>query len=53
MYGIPNMKLDKEEVVMRRLNVLEAEGINFVCNTNIGVDISAQQLVDENDAVIL
>ena len=53
MYGIPNMKLDKEEVVMRRIKVLEAEGINFVCNTNIGVDISAQELVDEHDAVIL
>lgn len=53
MYGIPNMKLDKEEVVMRRIKVLEAEGINFVCNTNIGIDISPEQLIAENDAVIL
>jgi glutamate synthase (NADPH/NADH) small chain len=53
MYGIPNMKLDKKEVVMRRIKVLEAEGINFVCNTNIGVDISPEQLMAENDAVIL
>ena len=53
MYGIPNMKLDKEQVVMRRLKVLESEGIKFVCNTNIGVDISAEQLIAENDAVIL
>lgn len=53
MYGIPNMKLDKEKVVMRRIRVLEEEGIKFVCNTSIGRDISAETLVKENDAVIL
>lgn len=53
MYGIPNMKLDKEKVVMRRIRVLEEEGIKFVCNTTIGKDISAETLVKENDAVIL
>jgi glutamate synthase (NADPH/NADH) small chain len=36
MYGIPNMKLDKQEVVLRRLKVLEAEGVKFVCNTEVG-----------------
>jgi len=35
MYGIPNMKLDKNEVVLRRIKVLEAEGIQFVCNTEV------------------
>jgi glutamate synthase (NADPH) small chain len=53
MYGIPNMKLDKEEVVMRRIRVLEEEGIKFICNTAIGKDIPAETLVKENDAVIL
>jgi glutamate synthase (NADPH) small chain len=53
MYGIPNMKLDKEEVVMRRIKLLEQEGITFICNANIGVDISPQQLIDDHDAVIL
>ncbi|MGI0480947.1 glutamate synthase subunit beta [Geminocystis sp. CENA526] len=53
MYGIPNMKLDKEKVVMRRIRVLEEEGIKFVCNVNIGQDISAETLVKENDAVVL
>lgn len=53
MYGIPNMKLDKEEVVMRRIRVLEKEGIKFICNTAIGKDIPAETLVKENDAVIL
>src|SRR3982750_3099045 len=36
MYGIPNMKLDKEEVVLRRIKLLETEGVQFVCNTDIG-----------------
>lgn len=53
MYGIPNMKLDKEAVVMRRLNVLEAEGVTFVCNTEVGKDISTEQLLREFDAVVL
>lgn len=53
MYGIPNMKLDKEVVVMRRLKVLEAEGVEFVCNTEIGKDITAEQLLKDFDAVIL
>ena len=53
MYGIPNMKLDKEKVVMRRLDILEKEGIKFVCNTEIGKDISAETLLNEFDAVVL
>jgi glutamate synthase (NADPH/NADH) small chain len=39
MYGIPNMKLDKEEVVLRRLQMLEQEGVKMVCNTEVGKDI--------------
>ena len=53
MYGIPNMKLDKNEVVMRRINLLEREGITFRCNTEIGKDISSQQLLSDFDAVVL
>lgn len=53
MYGIPNMKLDKEEVVLRRLRVLEQEGIVFRCNTEVGRDISAQQLLNDFDAVVI
>lgn len=53
MYGIPNMKLEKEEVVLRRLNVLEAEGVTFVCNTEIGKDITAEQLRKDFDAIVL
>ncbi|MFD0619016.1 glutamate synthase subunit beta [Paenibacillus sp. GCM10027629] len=52
MYGIPTMKLDKK-VVERRVQILEAEGVKFVTNTEIGKDIPSQQLVDEYDAVVL
>lgn len=53
MYGIPNMKLEKRAVVERRLQVLEQEGIEFVCNTEIGKDLPAEQLMQEFDAVVL
>jgi glutamate synthase (NADPH/NADH) small chain len=53
MYGIPNMKLDKRQVVQRRLEVLEAEGVTFVCNTEIGKDLAAATLLQEFEAVVL
>lgn len=53
MYGIPNMKLDKEDVVLRRLNVLEEEGVKFVCNTEVGKDFPVENLLKEFDAVVL
>ena len=53
MYGIPNMKLEKEAVVQRRVDLMAAEGIKFVTNTEIGADIPATQLSAENDAVVL
>ena len=39
MYGIPNMKLDKEKVVQRRLDQMTAEGVEFVTGVEIGKDI--------------
>ncbi len=53
MYGIPNMKLDKQEVVLRRLHLLEQEGVKFVCNTEVGKNYPAEKLVKDFDAVIL
>jgi glutamate synthase (NADPH/NADH) small chain len=53
MYGIPNMKLDKQEVVLRRIQVLEAEGIKFVCNAAIGEKIAAADLLKDFDATVL
>lgn len=52
MYGIPNMKLEKE-LVMRRIQLMEAEGITIRCGIEIGKDISGQQLMDESDAILL
>ncbi len=53
MYGIPNMKLDKQEVVQRRLTLLEDEGVKFVCNTTVGGNYPAENLSKEFDATIL
>ena len=53
MYGIPNMKLDKNEVVLRRIQLLEKEGVTFVCNTEVGKNFPAEKLMAESDAVIL
>ena len=54
MYGIPNMKLDKRNVVLRRIALMEAEGITFVCNAEIGgPDFPADKLRTDFDAVIL
>ena len=53
MYGIPNMKLDKKEIVLRRLALLEKEGVKFVCNTEIGKNYPVEKLQQEFDAVIL
>ncbi len=53
MYGIPNMKLDKKEVVLRRIEQLEAEGITFQCNTEVGVNFPAENLLKEFDAVVI
>jgi glutamate synthase (NADPH/NADH) small chain len=54
MYGIPNMKLDKRHVVLRRIRLMEAEGISFVCNTEIGgCDYPVETLRKEFDAVVL
>jgi glutamate synthase (NADPH/NADH) small chain len=50
MYGIPKMKLDMREVVERRLDLMKAEGITFVCKANVS-DPAA--LRTEFDAVVI
>tara|TARA_B100000767_G_scaffold108743_1_gene104153 strand:- start:3654 stop:5120 length:1467 start_codon:yes stop_codon:yes gene_type:complete len=51
-YGIPDFKMEKS-VIDRRLEILEAEGILFECNVEIGKDLSAQQLEADFDIVLL
>jgi glutamate synthase (NADPH/NADH) small chain len=53
MYGIPNMKLDKEEVVMRRIKQMEGEGVAFKCSCEVGKDITSEELMADFDAVVL
>ncbi len=53
MYGIPNMKLDKNEVVLRRVKLLEDSGVIFKCNINVGTDITAEQLTKDFDATVI
>jgi glutamate synthase (NADPH) small chain len=53
MYGIPNMKLDKEEVVLRRVRQMESEGIKFLIKTEVGVNFPAEKLLNEFDAAVL
>ena len=52
IYGIPNMKLNKQ-VLQRRVGLLATEGINFVTKTEVGKDYPADRLLDEFDAVVL
>ena len=51
-YGIPNWKLDKS-VIDRRVALLEAAGIKFVCNTEIGKDISVEYIHRNFDYIFL
>jgi glutamate synthase (NADPH/NADH) small chain len=53
MYGIPNMKLDKQKVVLPRVAQMEAEGVKFVTNTEVGASYPAKKLLKEFDAVVL
>ena len=52
MYGIPNMKLEKW-VIDRRRKLMEAEGVTFVTNADVGKNVSAEEIKREYDAVIL
>jgi len=51
-FGIPSFKLEKQ-VVMKRREILEGMGVNFVLNTRIGKDKPFESLFDEFDAVFL
>jgi len=51
-YGIPEFKMEKSHLD-RRLAQLEAEGVEFRCNSNVGFDITGEQLREQFDAVVL
>ena len=52
MYGIPNMKLDKD-TVERRVDLLREEGIEFVTDAHVGVNVDIEELREEKDAIAL
>jgi glutamate synthase (NADPH/NADH) small chain len=51
-YGIPDFKMEKIHVE-RRVEQMEAEGVTFHCNVNVGIDLEAKKLVDSYDALVL
>jgi glutamate synthase (NADPH/NADH) small chain len=51
-FGIPDFKLEKT-IVERRIQLLEQEGIEFICNANVGVNIRVSDLNREFDAIVL
>lgn len=52
MYGIPNMKLEKK-VISRRVELMKAEGVEFITGANVGTDIKAAKILKEYDSVVL
>ena len=52
MYGIPNMKLDKN-VVKRRTDLMEKEGVVFKTGFDVGVNTKADEIIRDYDAVVL
>jgi len=51
-YGIPDFKLEKW-VVDRRIEVMKKEGISFVCNANVGINVDIKEIEANHDAVLL
>ena len=52
MYGIPNMKLDKK-IVDRRVKLMQAEGVRFIFNADVGRDYAADKILNDFDAIAL
>ncbi|MFP4382993.1 MAG: glutamate synthase subunit beta [Spirochaetia bacterium] len=52
MYGIPNMKLEKE-ILSERIGIMEEEGIKFTLGTCVGKDLSPKSLMSDFDAILI
>ncbi len=52
MYGIPNMKLEKQ-VIDRKVAIMKEEGVTFFTNSDVGKNVKASKLMKEYDSVIL
>jgi glutamate synthase (NADPH/NADH) small chain len=51
-YGIPNFKLEKH-LLDRRIEQMRLEGVTFVTNAHVGVNVDVQKLRDEYDVILL
>ena len=51
-FGIPDFKLEKS-VVERRISLLEQEGVQFICNAHVGVNVRVNDIMRDHDAVVL
>jgi glutamate synthase (NADPH/NADH) small chain len=51
-YGIPNFKLEKH-VIDRRIEQMRAEGVTFVTNAHVGVNVPVEALTEHYDAILL
>ena len=52
MYGIPNMKIEKN-VIERRIELMKKQGVKFETNYNVNSKSKAQKLLSDYDAVVL
>lgn len=52
MYGIPNMKLEKQ-IIERKVHIMEEEGVVFVTGADVGAKTNAKQILQDYDRVIL
>ena len=52
VYGIPDFKMEKH-IVERRVKQMEAEGVVFHCNVHVGKTVTAKELEDRHDALLL
>lgn len=52
MYGIPQMKLEKQ-IIERRIQLMKEEGVQFYTNVHVGKDLTKEDLLQDYDAIVL
>jgi glutamate synthase (NADPH) small chain len=51
-FGVPDAKLEKW-IIDRRVALLDDEGVSFECNVDVGRDVSAAELRERHDALVV
>jgi glutamate synthase (NADPH) small chain len=51
-YGIPDFKMEKH-YIDRRMEQMQAEGVTFHCGAHVGVNVPAERLLEDYDALVL